>query len=480
MALTHVCVWDSQLGFRRITAEEARKLFPYGTSARSGHFVCELCAQNVLFTKPGDNIQHFRHDPSAPNKECDERQLYFDPSYGRNVRSLNSHAMPIRINVTNATFNLQIGFFYPPNVRARCQKIRIAGNSHRVYEYSFERIERFGTTYLNIGQIPSEEYYFSYENATPELKNYWAEKTQGIPKSGALFDGRTGKMIQSGGKAYADNEYYLLQKQILYSNIYDLEIVELTSIQDEDYSMWHLYKVRAKRFSESSAKFFLKYAIFLTELPTKFYPIWPVYIQDPYLIYHNANDFFFYLCGDDAELKAFPDPTSIIDTEDGRVYKICTQSREQLVSLGKSGALGFSYIVRQPLQKTASRPSVTVSDIMGNELSDESYSILPKSKLIRILSQYDGKAVVKKHEKTVYIHKLHAEQPLTIDKLTFGIEIAIYQGSDLIRTIRLDRQDSKADIGEMDRNLVKKLYACSGPLIPISHSIGTLANKYAA
>lgn len=69
MPLTHVCVWDSKIGYRRITVEEACKMYPYGASARSGHFVCELCAQNVLLTAPGMNVQHFRHDPASPNKE---------------------------------------------------------------------------------------------------------------------------------------------------------------------------------------------------------------------------------------------------------------------------------------------------------------------------------------------------------------------------------------------------------------------------
>ena len=81
MPLTHVCVWDSKIGYRRITVEEACKMYPYGASARSGHFVCELCAQNVLLTAPGMNVQHFRHDPASPNKECDERQASFDPNF---------------------------------------------------------------------------------------------------------------------------------------------------------------------------------------------------------------------------------------------------------------------------------------------------------------------------------------------------------------------------------------------------------------
>lgn len=51
MPLTHVCVWDSKIGYRRITVEKANELYPYEVSARGSQFVCELCAQNVGFSK---------------------------------------------------------------------------------------------------------------------------------------------------------------------------------------------------------------------------------------------------------------------------------------------------------------------------------------------------------------------------------------------------------------------------------------------
>lgn len=85
MPLSHVCVWDADIGYKRISLESACKMYPNGASAKSGYFVCELCAQNVLLTAPGVNVRHFRHDPSSPNKECDERQAHFDPLYGRRL-----------------------------------------------------------------------------------------------------------------------------------------------------------------------------------------------------------------------------------------------------------------------------------------------------------------------------------------------------------------------------------------------------------
>ena len=126
MSLTHVCIWDPQVGYRRVTLNEARHLHPYGASAKSGHFVCELCAQNVLLTSPGVNAQHFRHDPSSPNKECEERQLYFDPTYGRSLRSLNSCLIPLRVvQQRDNSFSLELGFLFPPDASAHCDKIKI-------------------------------------------------------------------------------------------------------------------------------------------------------------------------------------------------------------------------------------------------------------------------------------------------------------------------------------------------------------------
>ena len=99
MPLTHVCVWVPEMGYRRVTIDEACKMYPFGVSANSGCFVCELCAQNVLLTQPGINVQHFRHDSSEQNKECEERQASFNATYGGTLRELNSHTMPLRLSV---------------------------------------------------------------------------------------------------------------------------------------------------------------------------------------------------------------------------------------------------------------------------------------------------------------------------------------------------------------------------------------------
>lgn len=480
MPLTHVCVWDSKIGYRRVTVEEACEMHPYGASARSGYFVCELCAQNVLLTAPGANIQHFRHDPASPNKECDERQVHFDPTYGRSLRSLNSHIMPLRLAVNGSSFSLELGFFYPPDHQAYCDRIKIANDSHQVYEYFFERIEQIGTTYLSVGSIPSQVYGIEYVNANAALKRYWSNKIQGVNVSGSFFDYSTGRILQSGGKAYAGNYYYLLQRHALFSCPADIEATEIARSQASNFTTWYLYKIKIKKFSALSSKFFLKHAIFLTEKPTEFYPIWPPCIEDPYFIYHNSNEFYFFLCGDDAELKSFPAAAKVTGTQDGKLYKLQTREKEQLVSFGKSGALGFSYLIKQPLGKAAPAPSVTIHDYAGNILDEDLYTKIPKSKLISISCQYDGKAIVLRNSKTLYIHKLSAGENLIIDGLSLGTEIHFYQGCDCVRTLHFRNSDADLDLYVLDDELAKKLQTCSDAAIPVTHAVASLYNKFIA
>ena len=478
MELTHVCVWDPKVGYRRVSINEACVLHPYGISAKSGHFVCELCAANVLLTAPGVYAQHFRHDPSSPNKECDERQSSFDKNYGRSFVGLSSHIMPFRIQVTTSSFTLQLGFFFPPDARARCDKIKIASDNHQVFEYSFERIDRIGTTYLDVGGFPSRVYGIEYVNADQQLRNYWPTKITGIDAAGSFFDVRTGHILPPGGKAYAGKNYYFLTRSPVYSNIRDIESAEISRVCDQNYTTWYLYRIHIKSFSRFSAQFFLRHSIFLTERPTKFYPIWPAYVNDPYFIYYNASTFYYYLCGDDAELKAYPSAANPLITDGGRLYKLFSQEKTQLISLGKAGALGFSYLIRQPLNKKASLPIIKIFDQDDNELSDNTYTQLPKSKTISVLPQFDGRAVILKKGKIEYISRLTAGEIAVIDSISLDTEIQFYQGCDCVRLLRFERARGDCNIAVLDHALVRKLQSCSGPKIPVSHAIGTLRMRF--
>ena len=478
MALTHVCVWDPVVGFRRITINEACKLYPYGVSARSGHFVCELCADNVLLTAPGVVERHFRHDPASPNKECEERQTSFDPSYGRSMLGFNSHIMPLRLVMNRSNFSLEVGFFYPPDKTAQCSRVIIYGDYYQQYEYSFERIEKGNITYLSVGSFPSSHYLFEYVDATPSLNKFWPKKISGVDDRGSIFNGKNGHLLQKGGTAYTNHMYYLVQGKRIYLSPRDIEIAELSRIQEDNYHIWYIYRINAFRFSEEAAKFFLKYSVFLSEKPPEYYPVWPPYIQDPYIIYHNASEFYFYLSGKDAELKAFPYSAILSDPEDGRLYRLLSVGREQLVSFGRSGAMGFSYIIKQPLKKRAKNPMIVIADLAGNELNDDICYTIPKDKQITIVSPYDGKVVVKNNSLVKYIYRLSANQLLILDDLKRSTEVLFYIGCDCIRTIRFESRNDIQDGAISDQVLAKQLEGCTGPSIRVTHAVGALLEKH--
>ena len=298
MPLTHVCIWDARIGYRRVSIDEACAMYPYGTvRASSGHFVCELCAENVCLTAPGAYARHFRHDSASQNKECEERQQ----AYTRTIASLNNHPMPIRIRVTGNRYILQMGFISPSrgNERPRCSLIKIGGDAHQKFEYSFERIEDTGITYLDIGNIPSQKYYLSYEKPSAQLSKFWPSTTPGMNSGGTFFDAASGRMLQTGSKASPGKSYYLLQRAPMYQFEipFGITMQKITEVRTPILTTWSLYKLDVHSFTESVARFFLKRSIFLTEKPTVFYPIWPPYVEDPYFLYHRNNELYIYMKG---------------------------------------------------------------------------------------------------------------------------------------------------------------------------------------
>lgn len=46
MPLNHVCQWKDK-GWKKITIQQVAKEAPYGVSAKSGLFMCEVCGQYV-------------------------------------------------------------------------------------------------------------------------------------------------------------------------------------------------------------------------------------------------------------------------------------------------------------------------------------------------------------------------------------------------------------------------------------------------
>lgn len=471
MPLTHVCVWDNKAGYRRVSIEEACSMYPYTVAANSGIFVCSLCAQNVGLTASGIKVRHFRHTSAEQKKECEDRAQ----AYARISVGYNCHPMPLRIRVTHGSYVLQLGFFHAASsisAGPRCQKIIITDDNGQKYIYSFERLFSEGITYLNVGSAPSASYRLSYEHPSPDLSRFWPAYTMGVEKTGSFFDGHSGKILHPGSKAFPYQDYYFLKCGTIEYVPHGISYESIAETRVGTFTTWHLYRIHVQDFSAAAARFFLKRSIFLTKKPVNFYPVWPTYIQDPYFLYHNDPRMYFHMQGDDTELNIYPPAISpqLETLDDGKLYKIYAASKEQLVSLGLSGVIDFSYLLLKNLNMVAASPQIQVKSIDGQVISEDCCSQLPKGKLVTIQSPFDGKVIILKNGRLLDIRRIDAEHSVTIDELSFGHEIQIFQSCDLIRTVKFERYERNIDKAAMDRKLAAKLRHCRKDRIPLPHS----------
>ena len=186
--------------------------------------------------------------------------------------------------------------------------------------------------------------------------------------------------------------------------------------------------------------------------------------------------------GENAELKTFPITSTSIaplsdSVEQGKLYRIMASSREQLLSLGISGALGFSYLVKKELDHQAEMPVLSVTDSAGTSYDEAIYDQLPKGKRLTIMAPFDGKAIVKKDGKILFVYRIAADQMIEIDQIAFGIQLELYQGCDFVRSIGFERKGDQHDSSQMDEVLVTKLQNAGDVMVPIPHSIGASAQK---
>ncbi len=479
MSLTHVCVWDGKAGYRRVSIEEACSMYPYTVSANSEIFVCSLCAQPVCLTTPGKQRRNFRHNSATQNKECEDRAQ----AYARASTGYNCHPMPLRIKVAHGSYLLELGFFHTPSSATDCpwcEKITITDDNKKQYVYSFERLSSEGVTYLNVGNTPSTEYHLSYDRPSPNLDRYWPSKTAGVNSRGSFFDCSTGKILYSGSKAYPYQDYYLLQhKSIEYDVPHGISYERIAETRTGSFTTWYLYKIRVQDFSASVARFFLKRSIFLTERPVAFYPVWPPYVEDPYFLYHHDPRMYFYMQGEDAELSIYPATiyAQHQNLDDGKLYRVYAASKEQLLSLGQSGAIGFSYLMTKPLDMVALFPEVQVKSIDGKLIAEDFCNQLPKGKQVTIQTSFDGKVILLKNDKILDIRHIVAEEILTIDELSFGCEIQIFQSCDVIRNIKFEKSKENKNYADLDQEIIQKLNNCNGPAMAVPHSVGVIAKS---
>ena len=470
-------MWSDK-GWKRITAAEAARLHPSGTvSAHSGLFMCELCGQYVLLTEGKVQVRHFRHSSAEKSKNCPERT--FGPGAVISFTA-EEHELPIRIcNINNHRFDLELGFIQIPFKLFTDQlKIEIKSSQHKGCSliYSKERISSEGITYLSIGGIPSEQYYLNISGTTEEVYQYWPKIVQGIDPAGTIFNAESGKKLVYDSDVIVGKKYYLLRRGMV-SGLYRSHVTIKELLRETiSWETWYLYEVTAKDYNEEAARFFLDYHCRLTENPISIQPVWPVYIENPYIVKHNKKSVVMHIKGNAPTTQTFP-ATEIkkFTTIKGVILEINCNNRHELISAGRTKALQYLYFWKEPLNKTTDKPAAVVTDLHDVLYTEEQYHTIPEKGILRFSVPYDGTLSVRLNGNLINRRKLFANISIELDEITWGMEIDVRIGLDSIWKASFVHIIKGSLFDE--EKILSQIQSYRGPMIDIPHTLGSLSLK---
>lgn len=462
-SLTHVCKWTSS-GWVHTTADEIAYEHPEGSiSGHSGLFMCDLCKQPVSYIHRHDGTNYFDHF-KPESKNCPEHS---DRKCTVSYKA-SEYSLPVRIiNRTGNDFEFELGF--PPISKEILEKYRFekleisAQNPFERVEYTFERLNINNITYVSIGRYPYEEYIIK---SPREL--YWPYRVSGMSDNGTLFDTITGRRLVNDADVLVGKSYYLLLKKHIDNGYSDVRISYVSKISE-----WNLYKVTAISFTRTAANFFLKYWCKLTNSPIVIQPIWPVYIQSPYLI-RNAGDItWVYVYGrKEIVTKAYPTAQILkYPSDEGTVYSIEINEKQEVISTGYTNAIEYVYLWKDLLIKRQECPTVSITDINGNPVPSGLQNIIPQNHIIRVTAPFDGTIRLEKNGFVIEQISLKAEISIELDAIQYGVRVLILQGLDIVWSAEYKKENSEV-LSSDDTVNFQNLVHAHGRKIPVSHTLG--------
>lgn len=477
-SLTHVAIW-TQNGWKRISAQTVAKGHPGGSiSAHSGMFMCELCGQYVRYVAGDVQEPHFRHSAYEESKNCPERTF----GYGYNYSYIaGEHELPIRIKLLDSVgFEFELGFVPVPKELLNRQtdrtiSIKATQSSDLNYTYSFHRLNKDAITYLPIGSMPCSQYIVT---APDEIQNsFWPKRVRGIPTKGAVFDGTTKRLLPEDADVAVGKDYYLLIPNAIYRKFEDVSI-QLVTKQGSGWNTWYLYSITATDLTQNAAQFFLRYACRLTKEPISIQPIWPVYIQSPYVIRHKDDIVWLHIKGHgEITTKPYPATNMTYYPYGGEiVYSVNSNARQQLVSTGRVRVLEYTYLWKDSLDYRAPAPSIEVVDKNDVPLECGLQYQLPIDNFIKVTAPFDGTVLVKDNGFVIEKRSLKAQTQIEVDDIHFGIEIVIIQGLDTVWQAQYQKEKRQSN-AQNEMEILRKLQHSHAGKIPIPHTISAVMPK---
>jgi len=462
-SLEHVCIWMNN-NWVKITAEEAARMHPGGkVSAYSGLFRCDLCGQYVTLTDGVKNARHFRHSSAEKDKDCKDRTFGLSKCISERK---GISCCPLRItDVSFNNFTFEIGFIQVPSKYLESNMsieilMKLSGSSVSSVkrEYLGERLLDNKTTYLSVGATPCSDYEIRINNSTysNELHKYWPCHSKGVDSDGTLFSVDTGKRLPYGADVVVGTHYYLLKNGKLYQSSNKHVTINQVCHKKISFNNWYLYDVVARDYSLTTANFFADYYCRLTDSPVSFIPIYPECFRESYITKHNSESMILYKQGN-AEIESFP-KAGIKELGDSLV-EVSFNSRQQLISVGRSQTLKFSYYWKVPLESSIESLQVSVTDSKGR-IVDSNNAVIPYKNTLVIRLNVDGVVYKKINGSVIDIIHIPADKSIDVDNIYADTEICVYAGLDKVWSAAfVDREFGHRTT---DVDVLKRIIKCGG------------------
>lgn len=473
MPLTHVCIWKGK-SWKKISIDEASKTFPYGVSADSGILMCELCGQYVTLTQSGAYKSYFKHNSKEKNKECAERSQLYSVE---NLFQAEAHNLPIKICVQSSSkFALSIGMISLPHEMRKGKadyKINISGTEK--FTYLFSRLSADTITYLDIGTKPAARYQVHVMPRVDGIRSYWPLEISGIDSDGTLFDKETGKKLPYDADVQVGHDYLLLKRGYMDGITQSVYIKEICA-HAEGGRVWRVYEVRATDLNEKAAKFFLNFHCRLTDEPIKMFPVWPMHIESPYVIYHKSKQINVYVKGNAIAKLAPVGNVQKYPNIKPKLLAVTCSERQQLLSAGRTEVLKYMYFWEEELTKKGKLPSVKVYSIADTEIESGVQQNLPEKNVICIIPEVDGLLKIYKGNIVIEQYFLTAGSRFEYDGLQYGTTVKIFQGLDCVWNAIYEKKKTSAEFDNTKLLLVLK--TMNGNKIKVNHVLGAIASKF--
>lgn len=257
----------------------------------------------------------------------------------------------------------------------------------------------------------------------------------GINPDGTLFDSATGSKLSYDSDVSINKEYYLLKRGSISNSTYSTITIQKILQKEFLWDKWTLYEVCASSYNEGAARFFLEYHYRLTDHSVSLQPIWPLYIENSYMIKHNHSSMYVIVEGNASNIASYPDlqiEKQNFNSSHAKLYKIACSDRQQLITIERSKVLKYTYFWKEPLICAAQTPHVSVTDCFGNIVALGDKNTLPPNNILSIETDYDGELIISKGGAIVHKQKISACKITTTNIISYGCAVEISIGFDIV------------------------------------------------